>query len=190
MSPVSELVAKMVHMRLKFAQPAALAAVVLSMVVAAGPSVDGRQAASAKKIDAVTLALAVRDGKAKQYEGFTVTGEGRSFDTNCVPADPEKKTDALIPLGLGVLGKDGKLQTVATLEDWINLQMVGRPQILVNLKGPALKIKPETDPQHPVLYTFIGVFTGETAQVTPAPSIMDNNPKSFTVAVLKDATAK
>ena len=180
----------MIDMRIRFAGPAVLAALMTSMMVAAGAPVAGRQTAPAKKIDALTLALAVRDGKAKQYEGFTVTGEGRSFDTNCVPADPVKKTDAIIPLALGVLNKDGKLQTVSTLDDWINLHLAGRPQILVNLRGPDLKIKPETDPQHPVLYSFTGIFTGETAQVTPAPSILDNNPKSFTVAVLKDATAK
>ena len=168
--------------------PALLTAATL-MVLATGLAAAGRQS-SDRKVDALTLAIAVRDGKAKQYEGFTVTGQGRSFDANCTPADPAKKIDASIPLTLGVLGKDGKPQPVVTLEEVVTFQTVGRPMLLVKLRGPKLEIKPEPDPQHPVLYSFTAVFTGETEQVTPAASIIDNNPKPFTVAVLKDAVAK
>jgi hypothetical protein len=157
--------------------------------VATASPLAARQSAD-KKVDALTLALAVRAGTAKQYVGYTVTGQGRSFDANCVPADPAKKVDASIPLALASLGKDGKPQPIVTLEEWVNFQMVGRPVLLVNLRGPKLQIKPEPDPQRPVLYSFTGVFNGETESVTPPASIMDNNPKPFVVAVLRDATAR
>ena len=163
---------------------------VTAVALLTGPAAAARQRSS-KTVDALTLALAVRAGQAKQYEGYKVTGEGRSFDANCYPADASKKIDASVPLALAALGKDGKTtQPVVTLEDWVNFQMVGRPMLMVNLRGQDLKIKPEPDPQHPVLYSFTGVFKGETEQVTPPASIMDNNPKPFTVAVLREAVAK
>ena len=168
--------------------PALVTAATL-MVLVTGLTAAGRQSTD-RKVDAVTLAIAVRAGQAKQYEGYTVTGEGRSFDANCTPADPAKKIDASIPLTLGALGKDGKMQPVVTLEDSVTVQTVGRPLLLVKLLGADLKIKPEPDPQRPVLYSFTAVFTGETEQVTPAASILDNNPKPFTVAILKNAVAK
>src|SRR6188768_1462644 len=117
--------------------PALLTATTL-MVLATGLAAAGRQAAD-RKVDALTLAIAVRDGKAKQYEGFTVTGQGRSFDANCTPADPAKKIDASIPLTLGVLGKDGKPQPVVTLEEVVTFQTVGRPMLLVKLRGAKLE---------------------------------------------------
>ena len=166
----------------------ALATAAIALALGTGPVAAARQAD--KKVDAVTLALAVRAGTAKQYEGFTVTGQGRSFDANCTPADPAKKIDASIPLTLGVLGKDGKMQPVVTLEEVVTFQTVGRPMLMVKLRGANLQIKPEPDPQNPVLYAFTAIFTGETEQVTPAASIIDNNPKPFSVAVLKDAVAK
>jgi hypothetical protein len=175
-------------MDLSLRGPVALLSAVTLLVLATGPAAAARQ--GDKKVDAVTLAIAVRNGQAKQYEGFTVTGQGRSFDANCTPADPAKKIDASIPLTLGALGKDGKMEPVVTLEEVVTFQTVGRPMLMVKLRGANLKIKPEPDPQHPVLYSFTAVFTGETEQVTPAASIMDNNPKPFTVAVLKEAVAK
>ena len=145
--------------------------------------------ATERRVDAVTLAIAVRAGQAKQYEGYLVTGEGRSFDTNCTPADPSKKIDASIPLALGALGSDGKPAPVVTLEDWVNVQMVGRAILMVKLRGPNLKIKPEPDPQHPVLYVFTAKFLGETESMTPQASIMDNNPKPFPIPILVEAVA-
>jgi hypothetical protein len=148
------------------------------------------QQTSERTVDAITLALAVRAGAADKYVGYTVTGEGRSFDTNCTPGDPAKKIETNIPLTLAVLGKDGKPQPVVTLEESVNFQMVGRAPLMVNLRGADLKIKPEPDPQHPVLYTFTAKFTGETDSVKPPASILDNNPKPFVVAVLRDTVAK
>ncbi len=166
-----------------------LAVAAIGLALPAAPRAAAPQAGD-RKVDAVTLAMAVRAGRAKQYEGYLVTGEGRSFDTNCTPADPGKKIDASIPLALGALGPDGKPVPVVTMEDWVNFQMVGRAMLLVKLRGPDLKIKPELDPQHPVAYSFTARFTGETESVTPAASILDNNPKPFTIAVLVDAVAK
>jgi hypothetical protein len=143
-----------------------------------------------RKVDAVTLAIAVRAGQAKQYEGFVVTGEGRSFDTNCTPGDPAKKIDTSIPLTLAALGPDDKPVPVVTLEDWVNFQMVGRTMLMVTLRGPELTIKKEPDPQHPLLYTFTAKFLGQTDSVTPPASIMDNNPKPILVPILVEATAK
>ena len=160
-----------------------------TLVLLTGAVAAARQS-TPKTVDALTLAIAVRAGQAEQYKGYKVTGEGRSFDANCVPADPAKKTEASVPLTLGSVGKDGKTQPVVTLEEFVNYQMVGRPMLMVNLRGRDLTIKPEPDPKNPVLYTFTGVFNGETEQVTPPASIMDNNPKSFTVAIVRDATAK
>src|SRR5262245_32259268 len=112
-----------------------LAAVTAALVLAGGPAASARQAAAPadRKVDAITLAIAVRAGQAKQYEGFIVTGEGRSFDTNCVPGDPAKKIETSIPLALGALNPDGKTQPLVTLEDWVNYQMVGRPMLMVKL---------------------------------------------------------
>lgn len=156
----------------------------VSMTGAAAPQ------GSERKVDAVTLAIAVRAGQAGQYQGYLVTGEGRSFDTNCTPADPAKKIDASIPLALAALGPDAKPVPVVSLEDWVNFQMVGRAMLMVKLRGPDLKIKPEPDPQHPVLYTFAATFLGETESVTPPASIMDNNPKPFLIPILVGATTK
>ena len=170
---------------------AAIAAAVL--ILSTGASVSARQSNDqpiVKKIDAVTLALAVRAGQFKQYEGYIVTGEGRSFDTNCTPADPAKKIQASIPLTLAALGKDGKPQPVASLEEVVNYQTVGRTMLEVKLRGADLKIKPEADPQHPVLYTFTAKFMGETESVTPPPSILDNHPTAYTVPILVEAIAK
>src|SRR4030095_1692549 len=167
-----------------------LAAVTMALVFTSERAAARQATAADRKVDAITLAIAVRDGKSKQYEGYTVTGEGRSFDTNCTPADPAKKIDASIPLALAALGADGKTQPLVTLEDWVNLQMVGRPMLMGKLRGPDPKIQPEPDPQRPVLYTFTARFTGETESVTPAASILDNNPKPFTVPILVDAPAK
>src|SRR5512140_2497147 len=113
------------------------AAIVIAFAQAPAGAV--RQAAE-RKVDALTLAIAVRAGQAKQYEGYLVTGEGRSFDTNCTPADPGKKIDASVPLTIAALGADGKPVPVVTLEDWVNFQMVGRPMLMVKLRGPDLKI--------------------------------------------------
>jgi hypothetical protein len=163
--------------------------IVAAALLMAGPVADAQQPAD-RTVDAVTLALAVRAGTAKQYDGYTVTGEGRSFDTNCTPGDPAKKIEATIPLTLAALGKDGKPQPVVTLEESVNLQMVGRAMLMVKLRGADLKIKPEPDPQHPVLYTFTAKFNGETESVTPPASIMDNNPKPYTIAILRETVAK
>ena len=161
----------------------------VTLLLAAGSVLIAQQPAE-RTVDAVTLALAVRAGQAKQYEGYTVTGEGRSFDTNCTPGDPAKKIETVIPLTLAAVGKDGKPQPVVTLEESVNLQMVGRPMLMVNLRGADLKIKPEPDPQHPVLYTFTAKFTGEIESFKPPASILDNNPKPFNVAILRDTVAK
>jgi hypothetical protein len=173
----------------------AFAFIAMTVVPSAAPVSAARQTpaaqrSAAKTIDAVTLAIAVRAGQAKQYEGYVVTGEGRSFDTNCTPADPTKKIEATIPLGVGALGPDGKPMPVVTLDDWVNFQMVGRAMLMVKLRGADLKIKPEPDPANPVLYTFAARFTGQTESVTPPASILDNNPKPYTVAILVDAVAK
>ena len=159
-------------------------------VLAANAPVAALPQAADRKVDAVTLAVAVRAGQARQYEGYLVTGEGRSFDTNCTPADPSKKIDASIPLVVGALGPDNKPAPVVTLEDWVNFQMVGRAMLMVKLRGQDLKIKPEPDAQHPVLYSFTGRFTGETDSVTPQASILDNTPKAFIIPVLVEAVAK
>jgi hypothetical protein len=143
-----------------------------------------------RRIDAITLAIAVRGGLAKMYEGYVVTGEGRSFDTNCTPGDPARKVDTSIPLTLAAIGPTGKPLPVVTLEDSVNFQMVGRVMLMVKLRGPDLKIKPETDPQHPVLYSFTAKFLGETESVTPQASIMDNNPKPFLIPILVEAVAR
>lgn len=160
-----------------------------TLLLANGQALIARQSAD-RTVDAVTLALAVRSGQAKQYEGYTVTGEGRSFDTNCTPGDPVKKTETVIPLTLAVLGKDGKPQPVITLEESVNLQMVGRQMLMVKLRGADLKIKTEPDPAHPVLYTFTAKFAGEVESFKPPASILDNNPKPFDVAILRDTVAK
>jgi hypothetical protein len=160
---------------------------VLALRAAEAPVVAAPQA---RTVDAVTLALAVRAGQAKQYEGFAVTGEGRSFDANCTPGDPARKIEAAVPLTLAALGPDGKPVPVVTLEDYVNFQMVGRVMLMVKLRGPELKIKPEADQQHPVLYTFTGTYRGETESVTPPASIMDNNPKPFVIAIVANAVAR
>lgn len=166
-----------------------MSAVAVALLVSAKPQAAARQEKE-PQVDAITLALAVRAGQAKQYEGYTVTGEGRSFDTNCTPADPAKKIEATIPLTLAVLSKDGKPQPLVTLEESVNYQMVGRVMLMVKLRGPDLKIKPEPDPQHPVLYTFRATFNGETESVAPPASILDNNPKRVPIAILRDTVAK
>jgi hypothetical protein len=167
-----------------------LAAAIAGLGFGAWPEASAARQAGDKTVDAVTLAIAVRAGQGKPYEGYVVTGEGRSFDTNCTPGDPAKKIETIIPLTLAALGTDNKPQAVVTLEDLVNLQMVGRPMLMVKLRGPDLTIKPEPDPQHPVLYTFRARFTGETESVTPAASILDNNPRPFTVPILVDAVAR
>lgn len=166
-----------------------LAMAAIGLLLPAAPRAAAPQAAD-RKVDAITLAMAVRAGQAKQDQGYIVTGEGRSFDTNCTPADPSKKLDASVPLALAALGPDGKPVPVVTMEDWVNFQMVGRAMLLVKLSGADLKIKPEPDPQHPVVYSFTARFTGETESATPAASILDNNPKPFTIPVLVNAVAK
>ena len=169
--------------------PLAFAIVAVALVLSAGPTAATPEPQE-KTIGAVTLAVAVRGGQAKMFEGYTVTGEGRSFDTNCTPADPTKKIEASIPLGLGFVAPDGKPQSIVSLEDWVNYQMVGRQMLMVKLRGADLKIKPEPDPAHPVLYTFTAKFTGITESVTPPASILDNNPKPYTIAVLVETIAK
>jgi len=166
-----------------------VSAVQVSARQAAAPGAPASQAGG-RTVDAITLAIAVRAGQAKQYEGYIVTGEGRSFDTNCTPADPAKKIEASIPLTLGAIGSDDKPVPVVTLEELVNLQMVGRPVLMVKLRGPELKIKPEADLQRPVLYRFTARFTGETETVTPAASILDNNPKPYTIPILVETVAK
>ena len=175
----------MVHMTVR-----TVVIVAAVLVIVTGHVVTAQQQPADRTVDAITLALAVRAGTAKQYEGYTITGEGRSFDTNCTPGDPSKKIEATIPLTLAALGKDGKPQPVVTLEESVNLQMVGRVMLMVKLRGADLKIKPEPDPQHPVLYTFTAKFNGEIESVTPPASIMDNNPKPYTVAVLRETVAR
>lgn len=166
----------------------------LVMTVAATDAARGSAGAMAapqeRTVDAVTLALAVRAGQAKQYEGYVVTGEGRSFDTNCTPGDPAKKIETTIPLTLAAIGPDGKPVPVVTLEDMVNWQMVGRVILTVKLRGPELKIKPEPDQQHPLLYTFTARFLGDTESVTPPASIMDNNPKPVLIPILVQAIAR
>jgi hypothetical protein len=171
----------------------AVATAAVALVWSSGATVAARQSndqRNVKTIDAITLALAVRAGQFKQYEGYKVTGEGRSFDTNCTPADAAKKIEASIPLTLAALGKDGKPQPIATLEEVVNYQTIGRAMLVVKLRGADLKIKPEPDPQHPVLYTFTAKFMGETESVTPPPSILDNHPTPYTVPILIEATAR
>ncbi len=143
-----------------------------------------------RQVDAVTLAIAVRAGQAQQYAGYVVKGEGRSFDTKCTPADPATKTDASIYLVLGALGRDDKPVPVQTLNDFVNLQTVGRPMLVARVRGKDLQIKPEVDPERPVPYVFTARFTGGVEAMTPQPSITDNAPKAFNIPVLVDTVAK
>jgi hypothetical protein len=166
-----------------------IVAAVIGVGLANGPAAVVAQT-TARQVDVVTLAIAVRAGQAQQYKGYVVTGEGRSFDTQCTPADPKTKTDASVVLVVGALGRDNKPGPVQTLDDWYNFQLVGRPMLVVKLRGQDLKIKPEVDPQRPVVYAFTARFTGDTESMTPQPSITDNAPKAFDIAVLVEAVAK
>lgn len=181
-------------MQMRVIRRAAARTLVLSIVAAGGmlapASIDVAAQTPERKVDAVTLAIAVRAGQAKQYEGYVVTGEGRSFDTNCTPADPKTKTDASVLLVVGALGPDNAPVAVQTLEDWVNFQMVNRPILAVKLRGKDLQIKKDLDPQHPAAWVFTARFTGQTEAMTPQASITDNNPKPFQIAVLVDATSK
>jgi hypothetical protein len=181
-------------MQIRWTRPTATRSLILALGAAAGllapVSIDLAAQTPDRRVDAVTLAIAVRAGQAKQYEGYTVTGEGRSFDTNCTPADPTTKTDASVVLVVGALGPGNAPVAVQTLEDWVNFQMVNRPMLVVKLRGKDLQIKKDLDPQHPAAWVFTARFTGQTESMTPQASITDNNPKAFQIAVLVDATSK
>lgn len=181
-------------MQMRMTRQAAPRTLILAFFAAGGmlapASIDVAAQTPGRKVDAVTLAIAVRVGQAAQYEGFIVTGEGRSFDTNCTPADPNTKTDASVVLVVGALGADNAAVPVQTLEDWVNFQMVNRPMLVVKLRGKDLQIKKDLDPQHPAAWLFTARFTGQTESMTPQASITDNSPKPFQIAVLVDATSK
>ncbi len=103
--------------------------------------------------------LAFRQGKADQYKGFLVKGEGPSLGNSTVTPAGGNPEVALTIIVSG-FGADGKLLPIKTTDDWAKARVAREEMLIVELRGPKLQKKQgEKDPQ----YRFTGTFGGEAA---------------------------
>jgi hypothetical protein len=123
-------------------------------------------------VDAVTFALAFRDGKAEQYKNMQISGSGVSFHGAITEkvADGSTRTSLVMTLGSA---DAGKLTLLNNWDDFVAAERERRT-LVVALSGPDL---PSASSKTPVTYDFSGVFDGQVRTIMRAPQAADATAK-------------
>ena len=116
-------------------------------------------------VDAVTFALAFRDGTADQYKNKEVGGSGLSFHGPVTEKIADGTTRMSLVITLGSRAPDGKLTPVHTWDEFVAAERSGTT-VAVALSGPNLPPAPGAGP---TTYEFSGVYDGQVRTVMRPP---------------------
>lgn len=121
------------------------------LVAAPGASSGVRQASNkAQAVDAAAFALAVHQGRAQEYKGRIVSGEGLDFHGSWPSLD----------LTVGSAAVDGQPKPLATWEEFLDAQRARTTLIVaLNVAGFTRTSWPKRGTT-PAAYGFSGVFNG------------------------------
>jgi hypothetical protein len=116
-------------------------------------------------VDAVTFALAFRDGKADQYKNKQITGSGVSFHGPIQERIGDGSTRTSLVITLGSAASQGQLTVIKTWDEFVAAER-GRTTLVVALSGPNL---PATKNPEPMAYEFSGVYDGQLRTIMRVP---------------------
>lgn len=126
-------------------------------------------AAPPQSVDAVTFALAFRDGKADQYKNKQISGSGVSFHGPITERIGDGSTRTSLVMTLGSVDPQGQLTVLKTWDDFVAAEKA-RTTLVVALSGPTL---PATKSQEPMVYEFSGVYDGQVRTIMRVPQAGD-----------------
>ena len=135
------------------------ACAVLGILALAAPAVPPQN------VDAVTFALAFRDGKADQYKNKQISGSGVSFHGPIQERIGDGSTRTSLVMTLGSADPQGKLTVLRTWDEFVDAEK-GRTTLVVALSGPSL---PATKTPEPMVYEFSGVYDGQVRTIMRPP---------------------
>jgi hypothetical protein len=124
---------------------------------------SAKQTAGVKQVDALTFLLAFQQGKAGQYEGYLVKGEGREFGISLMTGTiPGEKPLALT---IGTIGSNGEPGILETMDQWVAAESAGQAMLMVELHGETI-IRKDFEPwENPPVCSFFGTYAGESVML-------------------------
>jgi hypothetical protein len=138
---------------------------VVGTLVLAGPSLPPTDL----DVDAVTFALAFREGKADQYKNKQISGSGMSFHGPIQERIADGSMRTSLVMTLGSTDAQGKLTVIKTWDEFVAAER-GRTTVVVALSGPSL---PATKTAEPMFYEFSGVYDGQVRTIMRVPQAAD-----------------
>jgi len=139
------------------------ACAVLGTLLLAAPSLPRAD------VDAVTFALAFRDGKADQYKNKQISGSGISFHGPIQERIGDGSTRTSLVMTLGSADPQGNRALIKTWDEFVAAER-GRTTLVVALSGPDL---PAMKSQEPIAYDFSGVYDGQVRTIMRVPQAAD-----------------
>jgi hypothetical protein len=121
-------------------------------------------------VDAVTFALAFRDGKADQYKNKQISGSGVSFHGPIQERIADGSTRTSLVITLGSADPQGKLAPIKMWDEFVAAERA-RSTVVVALSGPNL---PAAKSQEPMVYDFSGVYDGQVRTIMRVPQAADS----------------
>jgi hypothetical protein len=143
------------------------------------------QTPKVKEVDALTFLTAFHDGKADQYKGYIVKGEGWEFSNYMFGMAPQGPID----LTIGFIGPDNKVTILKGWKEWSEAESAAQPMLMVELAGNGFMRKEFTPDDMPV-YTFTGRYTGETTSKIRLVFKSGTQPLPYLVPVLTEGEVK
>ena len=122
-----------------------------------------------QSVDAVTFALAFRDGKADQYKNKQISGSGISFHGQIQERIGDGSTRTSLVMTLGSADPQGKLTVLKSWDEFVAAEKA-RTTLVVALSGPTLTA---TKSPEPVVYDFSGVYDGQVRTIMRVPQAGD-----------------
>lgn len=118
-----------------------------------------------RDVDAVTFAVAFRDGNADQFRNKQVSGTGTSFHGAIAERVADGSTRTSLVITLGAVDRVGKLTPINVWDDFVAADRA-HTTLVVALSGPNLPSPPASTP---AVYEFSGVYDGQVRTVPRAP---------------------
>lgn len=144
---------------------ATLALWALSAFSAFSPPPALRAPRPAPEVDAVTFAVAFRDGNADQFRNKPISGTGTSFHGAIAERLADGSTRTSLVVTLGAVDRVGKLTPINAWDDFVAADRE-HTTLVVALSGPNLPAPPTSGPAS---YQFSGVYDGQVRTVPRVP---------------------
>lgn len=116
-------------------------------------------------VDAVSFALAFRDGKADQFRHTQISGYGTNFHGAVTERLADGSTRISLVMTLGAVDSAAKLTPLNTWDEFVAAERA-RTTLVVALSGPDL---PPPPTNAPTVYEFSGVYDGQVRTIARAP---------------------